>query len=80
VTATTLLLCDCNEVSRIILLLDVGVVVKASLCTLFSFTEMYAFLFWVMRLLGLATVTLDMRRPLLALETTVLALRNGSPL
>lgn len=80
VAATALLLCNCNEVSRIILLLDMGIVVEASLRTLFSFAEMYTFLFWMMRLLGLAAVTLDMRRPLLALETTVLALRDGSPL
>lgn len=70
---------DSGKVHRVLLI--VGVVEKsAGFGLLLGLTKVYALLLGVMGFLGLATVTADMRGPLLALLSAVLALRDGSAL
>jgi hypothetical protein len=72
VATTALLLSDKGKMCRV--LLSVVIPIPSSLCLLLRLAQMNAFLFGMVRFLRLSAITADMRRPLLPLLATVLAL------
>lgn len=78
VATAALLFSDSNQVTSIIVLLLTAM--EAGLCTLFGFTQVDTLLLGMMRLFGLAAITLDVGRALLAFEATVLALCDRTAL
>jgi len=71
---TTLLLSHCHQVLSISVM--ARVVLNSRLGTLLGLAKVYTFLLGMMDLVLLTTITLDMRRSLLALKSTVVTLCN----
>lgn len=72
--AATLLFCNSGQMCRVLFFMVV--VVESSLGSLLGLTQVYAFLFRVVRLFDFTTIALYMSRSLLSFETTVVALSD----